>query len=107
MTFPKKHRPGSLWRFLAHERVGKGYGAEIELKRDDKPTEFDELVVDDWLHVEQLDSCTWWMRVGPLVLHVSVGERGQAREVSVVEEDFGFDLNEHPTGEMVWTKADP
>lgn len=37
---------------------------------------FDELVVDHWLHLEQLDERTWWMRVGDARLQVSIAKDG-------------------------------
>jgi len=49
--------PGSKWRFLAH--------GPTRLHLDDKGEyRFDELVVDDWLHIEQMSDREWWMRVG-------------------------------------------
>ena len=35
---------------------------------------FDELVVDEWLHIEQMDAQTWWLRVGDARLIVAVNE---------------------------------
>lgn len=108
MTFPKNHRPGSSWRTLVHRREGeRGYGKPIEDDNDRHaaPTEFDELVIDDFLHVEQQDPRNYWMRVGPLRINVTVGERGQARVVSVTEEDDGYLLKDIGPGESVWTKT--
>jgi hypothetical protein len=38
---------------------------------------FDELHVDAWLHVEQLEDRVWWMRVGDARLTVSIAPDGQ------------------------------
>lgn len=43
---------------------------------------FDELVIDDWLHLEQMDERRWWMRVGDARISISVREGGGA-EVSI------------------------
>ncbi|MBN8469456.1 hypothetical protein JYJ95_23390 [Corallococcus exiguus] len=40
---------------------------------------FDELVVDHWLHLEQLDEREWWMRVGDARLLVRVESSGDVR----------------------------
>ena len=67
---PKRHpRPGSTWRFLAWTKSGD------PIERQSKGGEtFDELVVDDWLHIEQMDRDTWWMRIGDdLVVRVKNG----------------------------------
>ena len=68
---PKRRpRPGSTWRFLAWVDDD-----ELALDSKDHPgAVFDELVVDDWLHVEQMDRDTWWMRIGAdLVVRVRRG----------------------------------
>lgn len=46
-------------------------------------TEFDELVVGRWLHIEQMDVGRWWMTVGGVVLHVDADRDGRPRQVSV------------------------
>lgn len=39
-------------------------------------TVFDELVIDDWLHLEQMDDRYWWMRIGDTVLWITVPRKG-------------------------------
>lgn len=90
-------QPGTSWRFLVHD------DDDVQ-KSSDKPyhvtshpqeysdlvlpdTVFDELVVDKWLHVEQMDDDLWWMDVGGVVIWVTVGENGQPRVVRVVHPD--------------------
>lgn len=46
-------------------------------------TEFDELVVGRWLHVEQMDTGFWWMDVGGVTLQVSVDREGRPKSVTV------------------------
>ncbi|NVJ09682.1 hypothetical protein HUW63_31220 [Myxococcus sp. AM001] len=70
--------PGREWRLLAHDG-----GAEIEMR--DRGI-FDELTVDHWLHVEQLDVREWWLRVGDARLLVSVESGGAVR----VDVERGF-----------------
>ncbi|MCC7540627.1 MAG: hypothetical protein IT379_30710 [Deltaproteobacteria bacterium] len=40
---------------------------------------FDELVVDDWLHVEWLDERVWWMRLGDARIQVEICDDGIAK----------------------------
>jgi hypothetical protein len=48
--------PGARWRILAHD------GADaVQLENRGI---LDEVVVDDWMHLEQMDERRWWMRVG-------------------------------------------
>jgi len=61
-------RPGSSWRVLARDGERK-----IEAGNDGV---FDELVVDQWLHLEQMDDATWWMRVGDARVDIKVGTDG-------------------------------
>lgn len=35
---------------------------------------FDELVVDHWLHIEQMDERCWWMRVGDADITININE---------------------------------
>ena len=49
-------RPGSRWRILA-----KDGDKHIELENQGV---FDELVIDNWFHLEQMDTNQWWMRIG-------------------------------------------
>jgi hypothetical protein len=46
-------------------------------------TEFDELVVGRWLHVEQQDAGKWWMSIGGVVVNVTADRDGRPRRVDV------------------------
>jgi hypothetical protein len=59
-------KPGWRWRLLAHREDEK-----VEIANQGR---FDELVVDDWLHVEQMDDNVWWLRVGDIRLFVTLSE---------------------------------
>lgn len=84
---PNSSKPGSRWRVGAYEP----YGERHEMR--DKGI-FDELVVDEWLHVEQMSNNTWWISIGGkkrIVVWVTVGRNGQATRVTVYKE--GKDIN--------------
>lgn len=67
-------KAGIKWRLLAH---ADGERVEVESRGV-----FDELVVDQWLHVEQMDDNVWWLRVGDARVNVRVASDGTA-EVDV------------------------
>ena len=99
-------RAGSPWRLLAHEWDGRrsgrregGYGVAHHVTNDASfggltedgewsrthvlpRTEFDELVCGRWLHAEQMDTGTWWLDVGGVVLWVTVDRDGRATKVT-------------------------
>lgn len=82
----KRFWPGFRWRILAHERTNQGKkpvytGRQLDLRAGkgplvmaDGPTpiqyvngdhwEFDELAIDHWFHLEQMDDRDWWIGVG-------------------------------------------
>lgn len=84
-VLPKRHRPGTSWRFLAHESPrAHTYGAKIEDSSAEHPrSQFDELVVDGWLHLEQLGEREWWMQLGPFDINLGVGPAGEAKWVRI------------------------
>lgn len=68
------NRPGMKWRLLAH-------AGDTPIEFENRGV-FDELVVDNWLHVEQMDDDTWWLRVGDARISVRIHVDGTA-EVDV------------------------
>lgn len=99
-------RAGARWRLLVHEWEGRRqghregfYGISHNVKSDprvglfpDSPdridggwnrehilpnTDFDELVVGHFLHIEEMSTGVWWMNVGGLVLHVQADRDGR------------------------------
>lgn len=46
-------------------------------------TEFDELVIGRWIHLEGMDTGTWWMNVGGVTLWVKADRDGRPVSVSV------------------------
>lgn len=77
MTTPP---PGRTWRLLAHRADGPALDVRFDRKAG---VQFDELVVDDWFHIEQMSTRCYWMRVGPIDLNVIVPRLGDPH-VSVV-----------------------
>jgi hypothetical protein len=98
-------KAGKRWRILANEDRGDRrvelhspeYVAESKKAArkqkvptdyyDGKPvapfsTVFDELVIDDWFHLEQMDDNQWWMRIGDAMVNVRVKD-GKAAEVLI------------------------
>ncbi|HVQ94249.1 MAG TPA: hypothetical protein VMU51_24635 [Mycobacteriales bacterium] len=74
MTDPANEPPGedeSDWRILAAQGDSRidlsGHGV------------FDEVVVDQWLHVEKMDLGTWWMRIGDARVTVTVTAGAEPR----------------------------
>lgn len=61
---------GSKWRFLTRSKNG-----EQSVSLEDKGI-FDELVVDDWLHIEQMSNNSWWMRIGDARVLVTLNKKG-------------------------------
>ena len=64
-------RPGTRWRLLAKESAG-------DLQVENRGV-FDELVVDDWLHLEQMDDTSWWMRLADARIMIRVQPDGRAK----------------------------
>ena len=106
-------RAGSRWRILVHEISGERRAHDITsdphsparhaqtLKRlaamrPDLPppsdltshvvvegTEFDELVVGSWIHLEQMDTGRWWMNVGGVTVNITADRDGRPKVVDV------------------------
>lgn len=68
---PKRVLPGRSWRVLAHEE-----GERVELRNRGT---FDELVVDSWLHLEQMSMRDWQMQLGPLSVAINLSGSGTTR----------------------------
>jgi hypothetical protein len=46
-------------------------------------TEFDELVVGHWLHIEAMDTTRWWMNIGGVTIWITADRDGRPRRVDV------------------------
>lgn len=95
----KLRRAGAKWRLLVHRNIGQGPKSDLAYHvqsdaipgRDDSEhskavvlphTEFDELVVGSWIHIEQMNTGTWWMNVAGVVIWVTVDRDGRPVRLS-------------------------
>lgn len=65
------HGEGRRWRLLA--------GSGTKTVEVENQGTLDELVVDDWLHLEHMEGRQWWLRVGDARLWISVDEAGKVQ----------------------------
>src|SRR5262245_18776439 len=98
-------RHGYHWRILAHTDGGPSIALaspqneartreicdKLLIRRETQPvtppnTYFDELVIDDWFHLERMDDDAWWMRVGDKWIWVSLDDNG--RPSVSIEHDY-------------------
>jgi hypothetical protein len=63
--------PGQQWSLLAHEGTNS---FEVENKGI-----IDEVIIDSWLHLEQMDVRQWWMRLGDARIWINIEADGIAR----------------------------
>lgn len=68
---PSNNGAGTRWRILSSSGSD---AVEIENKGV-----FDELVLDDWFHIEHMEERQWWLRVGDARLWVSIDEAGKTQ----------------------------
>lgn len=129
----KLRRAGSPWRILAHAYTGgrPKYGHSYHVTNDPDfgrlpptdparkkadelhnahstttvldGTEFDELVIGRWIHLEQMNDRQWWMNIGGVTIWVTADRDGRPRKVTV----FGPDDYAEPVDgcqyEIAWT----
>ena len=82
-TKAKPLHPGRTWRILC-----QGERHRFAASSEDKPIEFDEVVVGKWLHVERMSTNHWWMRVGDDRVSITVGRDGRASKVTVERGEY-------------------
>ena len=80
--------PGHRWRWLAwHRTTGEKHEQTFEPKDG---VCFDELVIDNWFHLEQMSDRVWWLGLGRggnlLHIRIEVPVKGQ---IQVGIEDEG------------------
>lgn len=126
----KLRRAGGRWRLLVHEYLGKvpgqreGVGGCSHTVTPDpghasrhpdsdysrthvlEGTEFDELAVGAWLHVEQMDTSVWWINVGGVTVHATVDRDGRPKRVWVCGPEDYDAPREGCTYELSWTDPD-
>lgn len=75
---------GHPWRILVHDQDRKPH----DTSSDKLPgTEFDELVVGQSIHLEQMDTGRWWMNIGGVTVWLYADEDGKPTAVSVYGPD--------------------
>jgi hypothetical protein len=76
---------GSRWRVLA--------ASQTDRFEKESPVEagliLDELVVDDWLHFEQMDTNEWWARIGDAWVYIELPVDGGPPIVTVKRGFYG------------------
>jgi hypothetical protein len=82
----RQKMPGAWWR-ARFEAKGED-GRNVYSTNYPQPCVFDELVIDDWLHLEQMDKRTWWMSVGDARIWIHVHKDGR-REVTITRGEYG------------------
>ncbi len=70
-------------------------------------TEFDELVIGRWIHLEQQDAGQWWMSVGGVVVNVTADREGRPKRVSVYGPGDYDDGREGCEYSVTWTAEAP
>lgn len=85
MPEPEITRAGSHWRVLVHQMLPKGRcGPSHEVSSESLPgTEFDELVIGQFLHLEQMDTGRWWMNVAGVTVWIEADPGGRPTSVNV------------------------
>lgn len=85
-----KWKPGYRWGTLAHRDHGTG-----QVAQEFDGTEgvcFDELVIDNWFHLEQMDTRCWWLGFGDptggpyLHLNIWIDGKGRVETITVGDE---------------------
>lgn len=95
-------RAGARWRLLVHEPKGRSFDVTSDetaparraalrarlgkaAQEQDVTvlpnTEFDELVVGQAIHIEQMDSGRWWMSIGGVHLDITIDRDGRPTSV--------------------------
>lgn len=80
---------GSRWRLLVHSDNGRRSHTVTSEPVDGADSLslpgalFDELVVDEWIHIEQMDSRKWWMNIGGVTVWVRTDKQGRPKQVDV------------------------
>ena len=70
----RRRVPGGRWRILCPPKPGFSGPALTASSLEYVDRRFDEVAVDDWLHVEQLNKTEWHVRIGDRIFNVSVSE---------------------------------
>lgn len=69
-------------------------------------TEFDELAVGRWIHLEQMDAGKWWMNVGGVTVNVTADRDGRPKVVDVYGPGDYDDAAEGCRYSLTWSAGD-
>ncbi len=67
-------------------------------------TEFDELVIGHWIHLEQTNANQWWMNVGGVTVWVTADRDGHPKHVDVYGPNDYAQPEPGCTYELKWTE---
>ena len=113
-TRKMRRKPGYSWRYQmirpngeriekyslpAYDELGTNYLPERTEKTLRGPAFFDELVIDDWFHIESMDDRRWYLRIGDALMYVHVPRKGPVR-LDVMRGDSGPIVGETHAGEQ-------
>ena len=59
----------------------------VELKNLGREDVLDEVVIDDWLHLEQMDTRSWWMQLGTKRIWIKLPTNPKREPEITIEED--------------------
>ena len=88
----RPRRAGSRWRILVHEISGERRAHDVtsDPRSPDltshvvlEGTEFDELVIGRWIHLEQMDTGRWWCNFGGVTINITADRDGRPKVVDV------------------------
>jgi hypothetical protein len=88
---PDRSKPGARWRLKADVAPG----ASIVHRSEDQTPEtvVDEVVIDDWFHLEQMNDRAYWMQIGDAWVWVEIPEKG-APIVTIRRGEYGTTTGE-------------
>ena len=92
-----------------HKKIHVALGEAAEQYWEDTcfpGTEFDEVVVGRWLHVEQQNESEWWMSVAGVTIFVVADRDGRPSSVRVLGPGDYDDRNPNVTYSLTWTEED-
>lgn len=83
-----RREPGDTWLVKADGARLKGekmYGPEYHVGSETHlpNTVIDEVIIGSWFHLEQMDSRSYWMNVGGVMINIRLTKDGKPKQVTV------------------------
>lgn len=130
MTNRRVRLAGGRWRLLVHEFAGRRpgsregfYDVSHDVTNDPKAakpatgnsrthilpptTEFDELVVGSWIHLEAMDTGFWWMNLAGVTIHITADRDGRPKHIDVQGPGDYDDPVDGCTYSLTWSADSP